>query len=90
MTDSTATTAVATPSTKQTGKTRGAKVNPNSAASRAYAILKSLPADQRVRAKALELFVGPSGLGLVESVASVYFYNSLKRIRAEEASSATV
>jgi hypothetical protein len=78
MTTSNAATATST----YTGKKVGAKVNPNSGASRAYAILKALPADQRKRATALVRF--KSELGLESQVASVYFYNSLKRINAEE------
>lgn len=88
MTTSTVSTVSTVSSKPYTGKKVGAKVNPNSGASRAYDIIKALPADQRKRATALTRF--KDELGLESQVASVYFYNSLKRINAEEAANTTV
>ena len=70
-------------------KIRGAKKQPNSAASKTYEIMKNLPESERTRAKVLKL-IGPEGLGLSKEVASVYFYNTRSLLQKEASTSNTV
>jgi hypothetical protein len=71
--------------TQKTGKTRGAKVNPNSKASQTKIILANIPASELTRARALEEL---AKLGLSEKVASVYYYNYKPKTAAVGAISA--
>jgi hypothetical protein len=68
-------------------KQRGAKRNPNSAISKTYEIIKNLPVAERTRSNVLSLIGVGTTINLQEKVASVYYYNTMKKIRNEAATS---
>ena len=72
-----------------TKKVRGAKKNPNSGISKTYEIMKNMTPAERTRANVLKLTGPTSEVGLKEQVASVYYYNTLKKLALEAAETGT-
>lgn len=68
-------------------KRSGAKRNPNSAISKTYEIVKNLPENERTRAIVIKLIGLGTDCNLEERVASVYYYNTMKKLRLESETS---